>query len=57
MEPFKPTALPPTPSEEIGIQEQDCVAIEETSLPAALIITEQIHQALERENSLPVYIP
>jgi hypothetical protein len=57
MEPSNPSSLPPTPTEEISIQEQDCVSIEDTSLPAALIITEQIRHALQQENSLPVYIP
>jgi hypothetical protein len=57
MEPSNPTSLPTTPIEEISIQAQDCVSIEDASLPAALIITEQIHEALQHDNSLPVYIP
>ena len=46
-----------TDPKEIILQEKDCVAVDDSSLPAAQVLTEQIKHADGEDSGAPLFIP
>ncbi len=43
--------------EEIILQEKNCAAVDDMSLPAAQVLAEQIERAKGEDNGAPLFIP